>query len=92
MAMRDLSSPVGAFVREKCEVGADKQIETDVLYEAYKIWCTANEYPKAPKHVFGRDLRAAVPSIRLSQPGAAHQRGRFYLGIALRSVAAEEPL
>ena len=92
VAMRDLASPVGAFVREKCEVGADKQIETDVLYDAYKVWCAANEYPKAQKHVFGRDLRAAVASIRLSQPGAAHQRGRFYLGIALRSVAAEELL
>ena len=26
-AMRDLASPVGAFVRERCEVGADKKVE-----------------------------------------------------------------
>jgi putative DNA primase/helicase len=90
VAMRDLSSPVGAFVRERCEISAEKQIETNVLYEAYRVWCATNEYPKAPKHVFGRDLRAAVSSIRLTQPGAPHQRGRFYLGIALRPVAAEE--
>ena len=88
VAMRDLASPVGAFVREKCEVGADKQIETDALYDAYKVWCTANEYPKAAKHVFGRDLRAAVASIRLTQPGGSHhKRTRHYAGLGLRGNA-----
>ncbi len=59
--MRDLASPVGAFVRERCEVGADKTVEIDKLYEAYKTWCEENEHPKPSKQVFGRDLRAAVP-------------------------------
>ena len=31
------------------------------MYAAYKMWCEDNEHPKASKHVFGRDLRAAVP-------------------------------
>ena len=35
-AMRDLASPVGAFVREKCEIGADKKVEVDALYEPTK--------------------------------------------------------
>ena len=85
VAMRDLASPVAAFVREKCDVGADKAIETTALYEAFKEWCAENEYPKAAQHVFGRDLRAAVPGIRLTQPrDAHHQRARIYAGIALR--------
>jgi putative DNA primase/helicase len=84
IAMRDLASPVGAFVREQCEVGANKEIEIGALYDAFKSWCEASEYPKSSKHVFGRDLRAAVPSIRVAQSGGVAHRVRVYQGIALR--------
>jgi putative DNA primase/helicase len=82
-AMRDLSSPVSAFVRERCDIGADKKVEVGVLYDAYKKWCDANEHPKSPKQVFGRDLRAVVQSVRIAQPGTA-DRVRQYLGLSLR--------
>jgi putative DNA primase/helicase len=67
-AMRDLASPVAAFVREKCVIGADKEVEVDVLYTAFKAWCGDNEHPKLSKQVFGRDLRAAVPAVRKTRP------------------------
>jgi putative DNA primase/helicase len=38
-AMRDLASPVAAFVREKCKVDATKEVQVDLLYGAYKAWC-----------------------------------------------------
>ena len=82
MAMRDLASPVGSFVRERCEVGADKVVATDALYDAYRVWCEANEFPKSPKQVFGRDLRAVV-HIRIAQSGTA-PRIRLYVGVSLR--------
>jgi putative DNA primase/helicase len=82
-AMRDLASPVGAFVRERCEIGADNKVLTDTLYDAYRKWCDENENPKAEKHVFGRDLRAAVPSIRTYQSGT-DRRLRQYVGLRLR--------
>jgi putative DNA primase/helicase len=85
-AMRDLSSPVSAFVREKCEVGANKAVGTDALYDAYKKWCETNEHPKSPKQVFGRDLRAVVQSVRLTQSGTA-PRIRQYVGLSLREGA-----
>src|SRR6266516_3050396 len=66
--MRDLASPVAAFVRERCKVGADKEVPVDDLYAAYKTWAAENEQPKATKHVFGRDLRAAVPGVKKSRP------------------------
>jgi putative DNA primase/helicase len=81
-AMRDLASPVGAFVRERCEVGVDKVVATDALYDAYRVWCEANEIPKSPKQVFGRDLRAVV-HIRIAQSGTA-PRIRLYVGLSLR--------
>jgi putative DNA primase/helicase len=33
IAMRDLAAPVAAFVREECEVGADKEVHVDKLYQ-----------------------------------------------------------
>jgi putative DNA primase/helicase len=59
--MRDLASPVGAFVREQCDTGADKQVAVDELYGAFKIWAENNGHAKPTKQLFGRDLRAAVP-------------------------------
>jgi putative DNA primase/helicase len=82
--MRDLASPVMAFIREKCETGPDKQVEVDVFYEAYRNWCDSNGHVKASKQTLGRDLRAAVPAIRVKQPGTTN-RMRVYEGISLRA-------
>jgi putative DNA primase/helicase len=91
-AMRDLSSPVSAFVRERCEVGADKTVGSDELYDAYKKWCDGNEQSKLPKQVFGRDLRAVVQSVHVTQSGTTH-RIRQYVGICLRDgIDAAAPL
>jgi len=85
IAMRDLASPVAAFVRETCDIDAAKEVEVERLYDAYKIWCEVNEHPKASKQMFGRDLRAAVPSVRRTRPRADSERHYFYVGIGLRS-------
>ena len=91
--MRDLASPVAAFVREKCEVGINKEIAVGLLFEAYKLWCDANNYPKSPMPVFARDLRAAVAGIRVRQAGPHENRVRVYVGIDLvRIEPAHEPL
>jgi putative DNA primase/helicase len=85
ITMRDLASPVGAFAREKCEIGADKEVAADTLYSAYKVWADDNGHPKVTKQTFGRDLRAAVPSIRRTRPRDGTERPYIYAGIALRS-------
>ena len=66
--LRDLASPVAAFVREMCVVGPDQEIERDTLYAAYRTWAEEGGYPKSPKNVFGRDLKAAVPAISDVRP------------------------
>jgi putative DNA primase/helicase len=84
--MRDLASPVGAFVRERCKLGNELEIAVDDLYAAYKSWCVEAEYPKSSKHVFGRDLRAACPSIRKTRPKDGTKRHFVYSGIALQAT------
>ena len=88
MAMRDLASPVAAFVRERCHVNAAKEITVDALYAAYRPWCDDNGHPKLSKQNFGRDLRAAVPSVRVTRPREEGARPRVYSGIDLMRVCA----
>jgi hypothetical protein len=87
--MRDLASPVGAFVREKCKLGSDDEIAVDALYAAYKEWCQICEYPKSSKAVFGRDLRAACPSVKRGRPRDGTSRHYVYAGIRLRTEKDE---
>ena len=58
ITMRDLASPVAAFVREQCELGPELRIAVDNLYSAYKQWAEDNGHSKRSKQTFGRDLRA----------------------------------
>src|SRR5262249_20151660 len=37
--LEDMASPISAFVRDCCEVDANKWAEVDMVYEAYQIWC-----------------------------------------------------
>ena len=86
IAMRDLASPVAAFVREQCVKGPDETIAVDELYVAYKKWAENTGHARSSKHVFGRDIRAAVPAVRVERPGPrTTHRVRIYSGIALRS-------
>jgi len=64
----DLTSPVGAFVRERCEVAPQQALPRAELYGAFKEWATEQGRLRVPDEAgFGRDLRAAVPSIGTSQ-------------------------
>ena len=81
----DLGSPIGAFLRECCEVGSGFEVLQSRLFEAWKSWCEENgrEHP-GNVQMFGRNLRAAVPWLRESQPRVAGTRLRYYQGIRLR--------
>jgi putative DNA primase/helicase len=82
IAMRDLASPVGAFVREKCVIGPGHEVTVDDLYATYKSWVEDNGHIKDSKQTFGRNLRAAVPAITVKRPrDQADQRVRTYVGI-----------
>jgi putative DNA primase/helicase len=85
-AMRDLASPVRAYVRENCELGGVFEIAVDHLYGDFKIWAENNGHAKISKQTFGRDLRAAFSVIGMKRPrtGEGDERVRFYVGIRLR--------
>lgn len=82
--MEDLSSPVGAFVRDHCTVGIGRRVWIDDLYQAWKAWCEADgRVNVTAKQTFGRDLMAAVAGIKTR---CSTNAMRFYEGIELKEV------
>jgi len=80
--MEDLTSPVGAFVRGRCEVGPGQRVWVETLYQAWCEWCITEGWAHpTTKQSFGRDLTAAVPG--LARRRGSDNRG-FYEGIGLR--------
>jgi putative DNA primase/helicase len=67
--LEDLSSPVGAFVRDRCIVGPAHEEDKDVLWSEWKSWCDEEGRARpGTKAVFLRDLRAAVPGVQTIRP------------------------
>jgi putative DNA primase/helicase len=86
--LEDLTSPVGAFVRQRCEVGPGLSVSRTALYEAYQAWCRQEGMLHvARRDVFGRDLRATVATLR---NGQQHDGTRLYLGVGLRAAAGPQ--
>jgi putative DNA primase/helicase len=87
-ALQDLASPVGAFIRDCCAVDPDAEIPVDDLWGAWRRWAEDNGHGKGgTKQLFGRDLRAAIPQLRVRQIGAHEDRERVYAGIRLKNGA-----
>jgi putative DNA primase/helicase len=85
--LEDLGSPIGAFIRDCCLIGAGQTARTDNLFLAWQNWCKeqGRERP-GDKITFGRNLRAAVPGVRVARsrvPGE-ERRDRSYDGIGLQ--------
>jgi putative DNA primase/helicase len=84
--MADLASPVAMFVRERCIVGPQYACPVDDVYAEWRKWCEENGRDKpGTKQTFGRDLRAALPSLRDGQRRDEGSRYRRYDGLAIVS-------
>src|SRR5262249_21130054 len=65
----DLTSPVGAFVRDWCQVDPRLKVKVKHLYKVWKLWCEQQGHPPGSSIVLGRNLRAVVPQLRVSGRG-----------------------
>jgi putative DNA primase/helicase len=84
-----LASPVQAFVAERCVLGVGYRTAFSDLYNAWVIWCAARGRQPGDDGVFGRDLLAAVPTLRRVRPRDGEKpggRGTAYVGIGLRPL------
>jgi putative DNA primase/helicase len=83
--LEDLSSPIGAFLRERCQIGAAFIVRATDLFDAWTEWCaTQGREHAGTAQSFGRDLRAAVPGLTTAQQTEGGVRVRVYQGLGLR--------
>jgi putative DNA primase/helicase len=83
--LEDLSSPIGAFVRERCEIGPLYTAEVSTVFGAWEAWCEGqNREHAGTVQNFARDLRAAVPGLTVAQVGSRGERVRVYQGLNLK--------
>jgi putative DNA primase/helicase len=83
--LADLASPIGKFIRERCNLGPECQVETKALYEEWRRWCSIQGLEPLDAARFGRDLFAAVLDLKTSSlrtPSSG--RSRHYVGIKLQ--------
>ena len=81
--LEDLSSPVGAYIRDECVIEGDATVTVEQLWTSWRSWCeAANQHP-GTKSVFGRDLRAAVPSVARVRTASGDSREYAYRGLGL---------
>ena len=85
--LADLGSPVGVFVRERCVVNHFLCVECEILFVAWKQWCGEQHRDHhGTIQTFGRDLRAAVPTLATIQgrDSKTGNRHRYYQGVGLQ--------
>jgi putative DNA primase/helicase len=83
--LEDLASPVGAFVRDGCDVGPAFEVEKDELWTAWKAWCVDEGRDRpGTKAVFARDLNATVPGLASVRPRNGEERSHLWRGVRLR--------
>jgi putative DNA primase/helicase len=82
-ALHDLSSPVAAFIRERCHVAPGATVLVDDLFGHWQKWCTeqGNEHCGTASS-FAVELRSAVPTLRKVRLREDNRRAR-YLGLGL---------
>jgi putative DNA primase/helicase len=82
----ELSSPVTAFVQDRCELGVDRRVGKALLFGAWRSWCEECGHEPGSLATFGRNLAAAFPAVQSSRPWEADMRVTVYAGIALRRL------
>lgn len=84
--LEELSSPVGAFLRERCLQGPNYQVNVDDLWEGWKAWCRdqGRDHP-GTKQTFGRELRTVIPALDDGRPRSGDDRWRVYRGLGLKN-------
>lgn len=80
-----MSSPIRAFVLEKCELNSYVVVPVTELFNSWRDWCSTTGYSH-PGNIqsFGKNLRAAFPLIEVKRPQEDLIRERYYQGICIK--------
>src|SRR5262249_39712016 len=88
-AIEMLGSPVKAFVRDRCLVGATHSVLIDDLFSAWKDWCEVEGRHADSREWFGRNLKSAVQGLRVVRTMREGISFRAYQGIDLAPLTSQ---
>ena len=77
------TSPIAAFLEERCYLSPDVRVPVEDLYQAWREWCEADERKPGSKENFAKLLFSAAPSVSPTRPLVNGKKVRMYSGIAL---------
>jgi putative DNA primase/helicase len=79
-----MTSPIKAFISERCEIKPQAMVSVSGLFDDWCAWCSMTGYPH-PGNIqsFGKNLRAAFPQIEITRLQDDLMRERYYKGIAI---------
>lgn len=82
-----VSSPVGEFVSERCQVGSAYSIEVEELFQEWKSWCDRKGRKEAGTDArFGVELRSCIPTLKKSRRRTAEGQVNVYRGVRIASL------
>lgn len=78
-----MTSPIKAFISEKCEINPNGRTPIALLFNEWRAWCADIGYPHSGSiQSFGKNLSAAFPEIEITRPQKDKVREkRFYVWI-----------
>jgi putative DNA primase/helicase len=82
----DLGSPIGAFIRDRCDIGPGYETKQEYLFDAWKNWCneTGRDHPGTIQ-TFGRNLQSFVSWLKVIRPRVLGVQVRYCTGIRLKN-------
>jgi putative DNA primase/helicase len=83
--LRELSSPVHAFVEQCCVVEPDASTDKIELFRHWALWAEARNILVQPENVFASHLYAACPLVSQGRPRRDGERVCAFNGIRLRT-------
>lgn len=84
--LTDSSSPIGAFIREKCDVGIEYEVDRKLLFQEWQDWCESEHRAGAGNSTsFGISLRSIIPHLGDRRKQMLGARTRYYTGLRLKT-------
>lgn len=80
----DLTSKIGAFIRDCCVIAPDARVPTEDLWSAWKAWCSKSEIHPGSKIEFSRQLSAHQPKCSECRLHIKGKKLRGWAGIGLK--------
>lgn len=91
MAASAKSYSLRAFIAEECTVAPPLTCSSEDIFRAWAIWCDRHGKAIGTVQSFGRELRAVVPSLHVTQPRVGGIQVRHYAGIGLGKEQSVHP-